>query len=120
MTKPTQTEPSSISAVQSHMRVFRDRPEQELTFPFSLLTLENYSAHRATPRLTARDQFSVVDLSQSESGYWYEMNSEEGVDAAEGVDALPEFQRAFGYAWYLLCCRGHRRSCDLPHADLAS
>ncbi|RWM48398.1 MAG: hypothetical protein EOR85_28225 [Mesorhizobium sp.] len=76
----------------------RDHPEQELTFPFSLLTLENYSANRPTPRLTVRDQFKVVDLSQRESGYWYEMNSEEVVDAAEGVDALPEFQCAFGYA----------------------
>ncbi|GLS36940.1 hypothetical protein GCM10010869_25310 [Mesorhizobium tianshanense] len=76
----------------------RDRPDQELTFPFSLLTLENYSANRPTPRLTVRDQFKVVDLSQRESGYWYEMNSEEVVEAAEGVDALPEFQRAFGHA----------------------
>ncbi|TIL84244.1 MAG: MFS transporter [Mesorhizobium sp.] len=76
----------------------RDRPEQELTFPFSLLTLENYSANRPTPRLTVRDQFKVVDFSQRGSVYWYEMNSEEVVDAAEGVDALPELQRAFGYA----------------------
>ncbi|SJM34793.1 family 3 encapsulin nanocompartment shell protein [Mesorhizobium delmotii] len=80
----------------AHARI-RDRPEQELTFPFSLLTLENYSANRPPPRLTVRDQFKVVGLSQRESGYWYEMNSEEVVDAAEGVDALPEFQRAYGY-----------------------
>ncbi|MER9438949.1 family 3 encapsulin nanocompartment shell protein [Mesorhizobium sp. M0618] len=76
----------------------RDHPEQELTFPSGLLTLENYSANRPTPRLTVRDQFKVVDLSQRASGYWYEMNSKEVVDAAEGVDARPEFQRAFGYA----------------------
>lgn len=76
----------------------RHRPEQEFTFPFSLLTLENYSANPPTPRLTVRDRFKVVDLLQRESGYWYEMNSEEVVEAAEGVDALPEFQRAFGHA----------------------
>ncbi|WP_018240478.1 family 3 encapsulin nanocompartment shell protein [Ensifer sp. BR816] len=76
----------------------RDRFEQEVTLPFSLLTLENYSANRPTPRPIVRDQFKVVDLSQREPGYCYEMNSEEVVDAVEGVDALPEFQRAFGYA----------------------
>lgn len=76
----------------------RDHPKQELTFPFSLLTPENYSASRPTPRLTVRGQFRVVDVSQRESGYWYEMNSEGVVDAAEGVDTLPEFQRAFAYA----------------------
>lgn len=46
----------------------RDRPEQELTFPFSLLTLGNKSANRPTPRLTVRDQFKVADLSQHEPG----------------------------------------------------
>ncbi|MER9052394.1 hypothetical protein [Mesorhizobium sp. M0910] len=80
----------------------RDRPEQELTLPFSLLTLGNRSANPPTPRLTVRDQFKVIDLSQRDSG----MNSEEVVDAAELVDALPAFHRAFGYARYLLLSRG--------------
>lgn len=71
----------------------RGGPVQELTFPFG-----NYSVNRPTPRLTLRDQFKVVDLSQRQSGYWYQMNSGEVVDAAEGVDALPEFLRASGYA----------------------
>ncbi|MER9464252.1 hypothetical protein NKI80_30905 [Mesorhizobium sp. M0387] len=35
----------------------RDGPEQDLTFPFSLLTLANKSANRPTPHVTVRDQF---------------------------------------------------------------
>ncbi|MDK1494387.1 hypothetical protein QN219_31035 [Sinorhizobium sp. 7-81] len=75
----------------------RDRPEQEITFPFSL-TLAIYSANRATPRLTVYDQFKAVNLSSRESSYWYKMNSEEVVGAAVGGDARPEFRRAFVYA----------------------
>ncbi|UVC15372.1 hypothetical protein [Mesorhizobium onobrychidis] len=43
----------------AHARI-RDRPEQELTFPFSLLTLENYSAHRPT--------MAVVEFEMSQTG----------------------------------------------------
>lgn len=105
-----------------------DRPEQEVTFPFSLLILGNKSANRPTPRLTVRDQFKVVDLSQNE------MSSQEVVDAAEGGDALPEFRRAFDYAetadlnptrvWIgaheaMFRNTRHRLPCDLHRADLA-
>ncbi|MGX7877100.1 hypothetical protein ACVDG5_034655 [Mesorhizobium sp. ORM6] len=89
----------------------RDRPEQKLTFPFCLLTHEDYCANRPTPRLTLRDQFTVVDLSPRESGYWCELNSEV-VDAAEGGDALLSFNSIY------FAVAG-RRSCDLPHAYLA-
>lgn len=76
----------------------RHQPEQEIIFNFSLLQLGNYSADRPTPRLTVRDQFKVVDLSQRQSGYWFETQADMVKGATEGVDALPEFQRAFGYA----------------------
>ncbi|RWN92549.1 hypothetical protein [Mesorhizobium sp.] len=72
----------------------RDRPKQELTFPFSFLTLENYSANRPTPRVSARSiqrgrSFTAPAVLLDE------MNSEVLVDAAEGGDVLPGFRRAF-------------------------
>jgi len=76
----------------------RHQLEQEIAFNFSILELGSYSAARPTPRLTVRDQFKVVDLSQRRSGYWYETETEITKIGGKGVDALPEFQRAFGYA----------------------
>jgi len=76
----------------------RDRAEQELTSAFNLLTLGNKSANRPTRRLTVHHQFKAVCLVQREPCHWYKMNSEEVVDAAEGVHAFPEFRRAFDCA----------------------
>ncbi|MER9139625.1 hypothetical protein NKI20_25835 [Mesorhizobium sp. M0830] len=96
----------------------RDRPKQELTFPLSLLMLENSSANRPTPRLTVRDQSTGVDLSRRESDYWFEMNSEV-LDAPRAPTRFLRFNAPVAMQGIYLPVAGHRRSCDLPHADLA-